>query len=100
MRAPRDAMSQTDPNFHQKFPGDWEAQVSQGPITLHSEEHLATSDRGVMMLRRLLKQQIDTVAAGGDPIGVAFEDGKQLVALEAGHFSQFSAWQYEINVNF
>jgi phenylpropionate dioxygenase-like ring-hydroxylating dioxygenase large terminal subunit len=85
-RAPRDAMSLTDPHFHQKFPGDWEAQVSQGPITLHSEEHLATSDRGVMMLRRLLKQQIDTVAAGGDPIGVAFEEGQQLVALEAGQF--------------
>ena len=39
---------------HQQFPGDWEAQVGQGPITFHSEEHLATSDQGVVMLRRLL----------------------------------------------
>ena len=34
------------------FPGDYEAQVGQGPITLHSEEHLVTSDQGVVMLRR------------------------------------------------
>jgi hypothetical protein len=37
---------------HQQFPGDYEAQVSQGAIASHSEEHLVTSDRGVAMLRR------------------------------------------------
>ena len=42
----------------QSAPSDWEAQMSQGPITLHSEEHLATSDKGIAMLRRLLRQQI------------------------------------------
>src|SRR6185369_12761687 len=31
-------------------PGDFEAQIGQGPITLHSEEHLVTSDRGIIML--------------------------------------------------
>ena len=36
---------------HQQFPGDYEAQVGQGPITFHSEEHLATSDRGIVMMR-------------------------------------------------
>ena len=36
---------------HQRMPGDYEAQVSQGAIALHSEEHLATSDRGVVMRR-------------------------------------------------
>ena len=29
------------------FPGDYEAQVGQGPITLHSDEHLGQSDRGI-----------------------------------------------------
>ena len=57
------------PEEHQQFPGDWEAQVGQGPITLHSDEHLATSDQGVVMLRRLLQRQLDAVAAGGDPVG-------------------------------
>ena len=30
---------------HQRFPGDWEAQVGQGAISFHSEETLASSDR-------------------------------------------------------
>ena len=36
---------------HQRTPGDYEAQAGQGPISLHSEEHLVTSDRGIMMQR-------------------------------------------------
>ncbi|WKA32255.1 hypothetical protein [Bradyrhizobium roseum] len=28
------------------------AQVGQGPVTLHSEEHFGRSDRGVLMIRR------------------------------------------------
>src|SRR5690349_24382586 len=30
-------------------PGDWEAQIGQGAITSHSDEHLVSSDRGVSM---------------------------------------------------
>jgi hypothetical protein len=40
---------------HQKYPGDHEAMVSQGSIAKHSEEHLATTDRGIVMLRRCCK---------------------------------------------
>ena len=61
------------PEEHQRFPGDWEAQVGQGPITFHSDEHLATSDQGVVMLRRLLQRQLDAIAAGRDPAGVSFD---------------------------
>jgi len=75
-----------DPNHYQRFPSDWEAQGSQGPITLHSGEHLATSDRGVVMLRRLLKQQLDALKAGKDPINLAFDPGTELVHMEAGQF--------------
>jgi phenylpropionate dioxygenase-like ring-hydroxylating dioxygenase large terminal subunit len=71
---------------HQKFPGDTEAQVGQGPITLHSEEHLMSSDQGVGMLRFLLQKQVDTVAAGGDPIGVAFTEADAYVKLDAGQY--------------
>ena len=55
---------------HQAFPGDFEAQVSQGPIAWHSDEHLATSDRGVIMLRKLLRRQLDAIHDGQDPAGV------------------------------
>ncbi|HQX50909.1 MAG TPA: tyrosine-type recombinase/integrase, partial [Planctomycetaceae bacterium] len=55
---------------HRRFPGDYEAQVSQGPIAAHSAEHLRTSDRGIALLRRLLRLQLQVVAAGGDPVGI------------------------------
>jgi phenylpropionate dioxygenase-like ring-hydroxylating dioxygenase large terminal subunit len=71
---------------HQRFPGDYEAQVGQGEITLHSEERLATSDRGVSMVRRQFKQQVRVVADGGDPIGVHFEDAGAIVSVVAGNY--------------
>ena len=71
---------------HQRFPTDWEAMVSQGPITLHSDEHLAMSDKGVAMLRRLLRQQIKLVQDGGDPIGVAFEPAKAVNKVNSGNY--------------
>jgi hypothetical protein len=70
----------------QDVPGDWEAQGSQGPITLHSEEHLASSDKGIAMLRRLLRQQIRIVQQGDDPIGVTFDPAKALYRTEGGNF--------------
>ena len=71
---------------HQKFPGDTEAQVGQGPITFHSEEHLMTTDQGVGMLRFLLQKQVDAVAAGGDPVGVAFSEADAYVKFDAGQY--------------
>ena len=41
--------AELSPEEHQKFPGDTEAQVGQGAITFHSEEHLMSSDQGVSM---------------------------------------------------
>jgi phenylpropionate dioxygenase-like ring-hydroxylating dioxygenase large terminal subunit len=74
-----------DAEGHQRWPGDWEAQVGQGEITLHSEEHLVSSDRGVSMLRRLYREAIKTVRDGGDPLGVR-RTGNPLVTLRAGNF--------------
>ena len=71
---------------HQRFPGDYEAQAGQGPISLHSEEHLVTSDRGIMLQRRMLEKQIEIVANGGDPAGVAFDPAKALVKVRSGNF--------------
>jgi hypothetical protein len=70
----------------QDFPNDSEAQVGQGPISLHSDEHLATSDKGIAMQRPMLTQQINAVAQGGDPIGVAFDEEKALVRVPSENF--------------
>jgi hypothetical protein len=67
-------------------PGDWEAQVGQGAITYHSEEHLETSDKGVVMVRRLLQRQLEAIAAGGDPINVSHDASAPPVVFEAGNF--------------
>ena len=71
---------------HQRHPGDYEAQVGQGPITIHSEEHFAQSDRGVLMIRRMLQDQIDIIEAGRDPIGVTFDPNVAPVVFEAGNY--------------
>ena len=51
----------------QRVPGDFDAQVSQRPIAIHAAEHLGTTDRGVAMLRRLVRKRIRAVAAGQEP---------------------------------
>ena len=61
----------------------WE---TQGGLTDRSQEHLGTSDRGILILRRLLKEQIDIVAKGGEPIGVIRDPGKnQIIDLDVYH---------------
>ena len=72
---------------HRDYPGDWEAQVGQGAIALHSEEHLAGSDRGVGRLRQLLRKQINAVANGSDPLGVSFEGEAPYEVLAGNYFS-------------
>jgi phenylpropionate dioxygenase-like ring-hydroxylating dioxygenase large terminal subunit len=71
---------------HQSHPGDYEAQVGQGAITIHSEEHFAQSDRGIVIMRRMLREQLDRMAQGHDPIGVSFEPNAPPIVFEAGNF--------------
>jgi hypothetical protein len=71
---------------HQRFPGDYEAQVGQGSVTFHSEEHFGQSDRGILMVRRMLSEQLEALAAGNDPAGVSFDANAKPVEFEAGNF--------------
>jgi phenylpropionate dioxygenase-like ring-hydroxylating dioxygenase large terminal subunit len=67
-------------------PGDWEAQLGQGAITLHSEERLGVSDIGIIQLRKLLRSQIRLVAAGGDPMGLVYDPAKVVLKAGSGNF--------------
>ena len=58
------------------MPGDFDAQVSQRPIAIHALEHLGTTDRGVSMLRRMLRNGIRAVANGREPDCVRGAPGK------------------------
>jgi nitrite reductase/ring-hydroxylating ferredoxin subunit len=71
---------------HQRFPGDYETQVGQGPITRHSTERLSSTDRGVSMVRRQFKEQVRIVADGGDPVGVSFDPADAVVSVIAGNY--------------
>jgi len=51
----------------QREPSDFEAQVGQGPITVHKLEHLGWSDTGVAMLRVMLKRGIRDLKKGIEP---------------------------------
>jgi 5,5'-dehydrodivanillate O-demethylase len=46
------------------------AQETQGAIADRTTEHLASSDAGILMLRKMIRDAIDMVARGNDPIGV------------------------------
>ena len=57
----------------QRGPDALEAQEGQRPIAIHALEHLAHSDTGIVMLRRLLHEQLQRVEQGLDPINTVRE---------------------------
>jgi nitrite reductase/ring-hydroxylating ferredoxin subunit len=61
----------------QRIPGDYDAQMSiHGGIARHSLEHLASTDRGVIMLRNMIRQGIRAVQQGVDPRHNSHQAGK------------------------
>jgi nitrite reductase/ring-hydroxylating ferredoxin subunit len=50
----------------QRVPGDYEAQIGQGPITIHAGERLGSTDTGVAIMRGMLRHAIRAVEAGKD----------------------------------
>ena len=57
----------------QRFPGDLDVFVGQRPIAIHALEHLAWTDRGVALFRKMVKQGIEMVKSGRDPKGIIRE---------------------------
>lgn len=71
---------------HQQLPGDYEAQVGQGTVTIHSEEQLATSDKGVSMFRHAFRAGVKAVADGADPAFVTPQPGVHRYEVRAGNY--------------
>jgi 5,5'-dehydrodivanillate O-demethylase len=63
--------------------------TAQGDICDRSEENFGTSDRGLVMFRRLLQEQIKVVENGGDPINTVRDPVKnqiiELASEDHGH---------------
>ena len=67
----------------QREPSDVEAAGSQGRIYLRRNEHLATTDRGVALFRRRLREAVRDLAAGREPAQPA-ESGASPISTCAG----------------
>ncbi len=58
----------------------WE---TQGAVTDRSEEHLGVGDEGIIVLRKLLREQIEAVRQGRDPLGfVRHADNKRIMEFD------------------
>ncbi len=78
--AGRKAFKKDQPGVYQRVQDGWwnlpnreqdrVAQETQGAIADRTKEHLATSDQGILMLRKMIRESIDAVAQGKDPFGV------------------------------
>ena len=54
----------------QRLPDDLEAQESQRPIAIHALENLGHADGGIVLLRRLLRESIERMRRGEDPLNI------------------------------
>lgn len=58
------------------------AWCAPGPITDRTKENICKSDRGVILLRRVLQEQLARLEAGEDPLGVVRDPAKNdVIAL-------------------
>ena len=63
---------------------DRAAQESQGVITDRTREHLGSSDRGLLIFRKMLEQSLKAVEAGKDPFGILRDPGgEEIIFLDS-----------------
>ena len=60
---------------------------TQGPVADRTEEHLGESDQGIILYRKMLKEQMEKVQRGEDPMNV-FRDPTQNICLSPPHKKQ------------
>ncbi len=76
------------------------AWIGQGAITDRTTEHLATSDKGILLYRKLLLENIEKVERGEDPMGVIRDPdvNEPMISLKRGStYSAFKAGVDEDN---
>ena len=72
-------------NMRSVLAQDHMAWETQGPIADRTVEHLSFSDRGVALLRKVLKEQILRVQEGHDPMGVIRDPGHAIIDTNLEH---------------
>jgi len=69
----------------QRSPDDMEAQEGQRPIAVHALENLASSDLGVVLLRRALRASLEKLSDGLDPANIIRDEN-------LNHAIETNAW--------
>jgi hypothetical protein len=60
------------------------AWVAQGPISDRTTEHLVTSDKGILLYRKVILENIERVQRGEDPIAVIrdYEENFPMISID------------------
>jgi 5,5'-dehydrodivanillate O-demethylase len=69
------------------------AWITQGAIADRSLEKLGESDKGIILYRRMLRQQLAIVEAGGEPMNV-FRDPEENVCIDLPWEGREDPWAY------
>jgi 5,5'-dehydrodivanillate O-demethylase len=69
------------------------AWITQGAIADRSLEKLGESDKGIILYRRMLRQQLAIVEAGGEPMNV-FRDSEENVCIDLPWEGRDDPWAY------
>ena len=72
---------------------DHTAWVIQGPLMDRTTEHLAVSDVGIIMYRRMLMAQMDVVEDGGEPINIWRDPAKNEVIVLPVEYWQYPGYE-------
>ncbi|MBL76182.1 MAG: (2Fe-2S)-binding protein [Chloroflexi bacterium] len=82
-----------------KIKADWvlgqdqAAWIMQGPITDRSTERLGVSDVGIIMFRRLLDEQMEIVAQGGDPMNIIRDEAENEILIYPVEHFEYPGYQ-------
>lgn len=69
------------------------AWITQGPVSDRSQEKLGESDKGIILYRRMLRQQMALIEDGGEPMNV-FRDPATNVCIDLPWEGQEDPWEF------
>ncbi|MPZ15152.1 MAG: Rieske 2Fe-2S domain-containing protein [Chloroflexi bacterium] len=76
------------------------AWIGQGTVTDRTQEHLVTSDKGILLFRKLLLESMEQVARGEDPMGVVRDPAKNEPYIRIERGSTYAAFRQGITENY
>jgi 5,5'-dehydrodivanillate O-demethylase len=74
------------------------AWIGQGPITDRTTEHLASSDKGIMLYRKLLLENIEVAMKGDDPMCVIRDPGQNFPMIRIERGSTYAAFRQGVDM--